>query len=93
MGVWFQAASTSALMEVSGQPHAPAALTLGKEPPGTHWIRAWVTSYTLINYTEQSPFLETNCSSTGKEISPLHRVRNFIIVLTRARHLAPSLTV
>jgi len=25
-------------MEVSGQLHAPTALLLGKEPPGTHWM-------------------------------------------------------
>jgi hypothetical protein len=29
-------------MEVSGQLHAPAALTPGKEPPGTHYIGGWV---------------------------------------------------
>jgi hypothetical protein len=26
----------------SGQLHAPAALTPGKVPPGTHWIGGWV---------------------------------------------------
>jgi hypothetical protein len=29
-------------MEVSGQLHAAAALTSGKEPPGTHWAGGWV---------------------------------------------------
>jgi hypothetical protein len=29
-------------MEVSGQVHAPAALTPGKEPLGTHWVGGWV---------------------------------------------------
>jgi len=29
-------------MEVSGQPHALAALFLGKEFPSTHWIGGWV---------------------------------------------------
>jgi hypothetical protein len=29
-------------MEVSGQLHAPAALTPGKEPPRSHWIGGWV---------------------------------------------------
>jgi hypothetical protein len=30
-------------MEVSGQLHASAALTLGKEPRGIHWIEeGWV---------------------------------------------------
>jgi hypothetical protein len=29
-------------MEVSGQLHAPAALTPGKEPSGIHWIGSWV---------------------------------------------------
>jgi hypothetical protein len=28
-------------MEVSGQLHAPTALALGKNPPGTHWIAGW----------------------------------------------------
>jgi hypothetical protein len=31
-------------MDVSGQLHPPAALTSGKEPPGTHWIGGWVSS-------------------------------------------------
>jgi hypothetical protein len=29
-------------MEVSGELHAPAALTPGEEPPGTNWIGGWV---------------------------------------------------
>jgi hypothetical protein len=29
-------------MEVSGQLYTPAALTLVKEPSGTHWIGGWV---------------------------------------------------
>jgi hypothetical protein len=32
---------TSALVG-GGQLHAPAALLLGKEPSGTHWIGGWV---------------------------------------------------
>jgi hypothetical protein len=28
--------------EVSGQVHAPAALSPGKETPGTLWIQGWV---------------------------------------------------
>jgi hypothetical protein len=27
---------------VTGQLHPLVALALGKEPPGTHWIRGWV---------------------------------------------------
>jgi len=30
-------------MEMSGQPHAPAAL-LQERAPGTHWIGGWVVS-------------------------------------------------
>jgi hypothetical protein len=33
---------TSALKEVNGQPHAPAALPPGKVPLGRHWIGGWV---------------------------------------------------
>jgi hypothetical protein len=33
---------TSSLLEVSGQLHAPAALTPGERAPGTHCIRGWV---------------------------------------------------
>jgi hypothetical protein len=33
---------TSALLEVSGQLHALAALPPGERAPGTHWIRGWV---------------------------------------------------
>jgi len=29
-------------MEVSGQLHAPATLTPGKNPYDTHWIGGWV---------------------------------------------------
>jgi len=29
-------------IEVGGQFHAQAALSPGKEPPGTHWIGGWV---------------------------------------------------
>jgi hypothetical protein len=29
-------------MEVSGQRHALASLSLREEAPGTHWMRAWV---------------------------------------------------
>jgi hypothetical protein len=29
-------------MEVSGQLHAPAALSTRERAPGTHWIRDWV---------------------------------------------------
>jgi hypothetical protein len=31
-----------ALMEVSGQLHAPVALPPGEKTPGTHWIEGWV---------------------------------------------------
>jgi hypothetical protein len=34
--------STDPRLEVSGQLHALAALTPGKEVPGTHWIEGWV---------------------------------------------------
>jgi len=30
-------------MEVSGQRHAPAALSPRKRAPGTHWIGGWVS--------------------------------------------------
>jgi hypothetical protein len=33
---------TSALERVSGQRHAPNALTPGDWTPGTHWIEGWV---------------------------------------------------
>jgi hypothetical protein len=36
-------------MEVSGQPHAPAALFPRKEPPGTHWIGGWVGSRAVLD--------------------------------------------
>jgi hypothetical protein len=35
---------TSALLEVSGQLHAPTALPPGERASGTHWIGGWVDS-------------------------------------------------
>jgi hypothetical protein len=51
-------------MEVSGQLHAPAALTPGKESLGTHWIGGWVGPRAVldavVNRTIPSPRRESN---------------------------------
>jgi hypothetical protein len=36
-------------MEVSGQLHAPAALSPRERAPGTHWVGGWVISRTVLD--------------------------------------------
>jgi hypothetical protein len=48
---------TPALVVVSGQLHVPAALPLGKEPPGTHWIGGLVGPRTGLEDVEKRNFL------------------------------------
>jgi hypothetical protein len=36
-------------MEVSGQLHAPVALTPGEKAPGTHWIGGWVSPRAVLD--------------------------------------------
>jgi hypothetical protein len=48
---------TSALLEVSGQLHAPASLPTGKAPPGTHWLWGWVDPRAGLDDLEKRKFL------------------------------------
>jgi hypothetical protein len=45
------------LLEVSGQLHAPAALTHGKTAPSTHWTGGWVGPRTGLHDMEKKTFL------------------------------------
>jgi hypothetical protein len=36
-------------MEASNQLHSPAALPLGKEPQGNHWIGGWVGPRVILD--------------------------------------------
>jgi hypothetical protein len=44
-------------MEMSGQLHAPAALTPGKSPPDTHWIGGWVGPRNGLEDVKKRKFL------------------------------------
>jgi hypothetical protein len=45
-------------LEVSGQLHAPSALSPpGKEPPGTHWTRGWLGPRAGLDNMEKRKFL------------------------------------
>jgi hypothetical protein len=54
---------------VSGQLQDPAALTPGKEPPGTHWIGGWVGPRAGLDDLEKRKFL----TLPGLELRPLGR--------------------
>jgi hypothetical protein len=55
-------------LEVSGQLHAPAALTPGKSP-GTHWIGGWVDHRAGLDNSENRKFL----TLPALELRPLSR--------------------
>jgi hypothetical protein len=44
-------------LEVSGQLHAPAALSRGERAPGTHWIGGWVDLRAGLDDLEKKKFL------------------------------------
>jgi hypothetical protein len=57
---------TLALVDGSGQLHAPAALSPGKEPPGTHGIGRWVDVRAGLDDLEKIKFL----TLPGLELRP-----------------------
>jgi hypothetical protein len=59
-------------MEVSGQFHAPAALSPGKEPPGTHSTGGWVGPTACLDDVQKRTFLNI----LGLELRPLGLVRS-----------------
>jgi hypothetical protein len=54
---------------VSGLLHAPVALPLRKEPPGTHWIEGWVDLKAGLDDLEKRTFF----TLPGLELRPLDR--------------------
>jgi hypothetical protein len=54
-------------MEVSGQLHAPAALTPRERVPGTDWIGGWVGPRVILDSVVKteipSPRRESNCTT------------------------------
>jgi hypothetical protein len=59
---------TLALVEVSGQLHAPALYTQGKRTPCTHWIGGWVDPRADLGIVEEKnsmlpPGIEPRSSS------------------------------
>jgi hypothetical protein len=58
-------------MEVSGQLHDKAALSLGKQPLlGTHWIEATFKRIIFYPYSESNP----DSSVTQPVVKSLHRL-------------------
>jgi hypothetical protein len=56
-------------MQVSGQFHAPAALPLGIEPPGTHWIGGWVGPRVSLDDVEERRILHCRELNLGRNIN------------------------
>jgi hypothetical protein len=54
---------------MSGQLHAPAALSPRKDPPCTHWKEGWVGPRTGLDDMEKGKFLNL----PGLELRPLCR--------------------
>jgi hypothetical protein len=69
-------------MDVNGQLHAPAALSLEKEPHGSHWIGVWIVSRDGLEAV-----VKRKIPAPAGESNPGHSARSPVTILTELPRL------
>jgi hypothetical protein len=69
-------------MEVNSQLHTPAALILGREPRGTHWIGGWSCPTAGLGAVARRKY-----PSLCRESNPVRTVRSLVTILFELRRL------